>query len=187
MEELDAMYDEQFYNLGLTVPSQGATFSNPGLLETTTPTEFTAPATITPAKDNTPIKHGPIIEMVRATAVKYGLDPDYFEGQIWAESNFNPRDVSNVGAMGLGQLMPGTARELGVKDPFDPAENLDGSARYMIKMLRMFDNNLSLALAAYNSGPGRVKRYGGIPPIPETQNYVRKILAYGARRKKRAN
>jgi len=108
------------------------------------------------------------------TAQKYGLDPDMFVRQIQAESAFNPAAVSSAGAIGLGQLMPATAKELGV-DPTDPVQNLEGAARYMRQQLDRFGDP-ALALAAYNAGPSRVAKANGIPKITETQNYVAKIL-----------
>jgi len=107
-------------------------------------------------------------------AQKYGLDPDMFVRQIQAESAFNPAAVSSAGAIGLGQLMPATAKELGV-DPTDPVQNLEGAARYMRQQLDRFGDP-ALALAAYNAGPSRVAKANGIPKITETQNYVAKIL-----------
>ncbi len=103
-----------------------------------------------------------------------GIDPRLTMALIARESRFNPRAVSPAGAMGLGQLMPGTAAGLGVKDPFDIPSNIDGSVRYITAQLRAF-GRLSLALAAYNAGPGAVRRYGGVPPYQETQNYVRLV------------
>jgi soluble lytic murein transglycosylase-like protein len=101
---------------------------------------------------------------------------DVFVALIRQESSFNPRAVSPKGAQGLGQLMPGTARLLGVNDPFDPMENLNGAARYFTAQLARF-GDVQLALAAYNAGPHRVDQYGGIPPFRETRNYVAKITA----------
>lgn len=114
-------------------------------------------------------------QLAREIATKHGLDPDLFESLVEAESNFNPKVVSSAGAQGLTQLMPGTADGLGVSDPFDPYQNLDGGARYLAKQLKRF-KTVELALAAYNAGPGNVNKYGGIPPFKETQNYVKKIL-----------
>ena len=95
-----------------------------------------------------------------------------FRSLIQVESGFDPTAVSHAGAMGLGQLMPGTARALGVTDPFDPVANLDGAARYFTRQLERFDGRIDLALAAYNAGPARVEAAGGIPPIAETVAFV---------------
>ena len=91
------------------------------------------------------------------------------------ESSWNPNSTSSVGAKGLTQLMPETARELGVSDPYDPAQNLRAGAKYLKAQLDRF-NSVELALAAYNAGPGAVKRYGGVPPFAETQTYVKRIM-----------
>ncbi|MBF0104772.1 MAG: lytic transglycosylase domain-containing protein [Deltaproteobacteria bacterium] len=116
--------------------------------------------------------------LVEAKAKKYGLDPNLLAGLIRQESNFNPYAVSHCGAMGLGQIMPETARYLGVKDPFNAAQNLDASAKYLKEQLDNFGGDVNKALAAYNAGPGAVKKYGGIPPFTETQNYVRAIRSH---------
>ena len=110
----------------------------------------------------------PAIEAAGLDAATFAL---LFETLIQRESAFDPRAVSPKGARGLGQLMPGTAAELGVADPFDPITNLDGSARYLIEQLRSF-GSVGLALAAYNAGPGAVRKHGGVPPFAETRAYV---------------
>lgn len=110
-------------------------------------------------------------------AKRHGVPVDMFLRQIQAESAWNPDAVSSAGAIGLGQLMPGTAAELGV-DPYDPVQNLDGSARYTAQQYKSF-GDWGTALAAYNAGPGNVRKYGGLPPFKETQNYVQKILGGG--------
>ena len=116
--------------------------------------------------------------IIEAKAKKYDLDPKLLAGLIRQESNFNPYAVSHCGAMGLGQLMPETARYLGVVDPFNAAQNLEGAAKYLKEQLKTFGGNVDKALAAYNAGPGAVKRYGGIPPYSETRNYVRAIRSH---------
>ncbi|MCD6363720.1 MAG: lytic transglycosylase domain-containing protein [Synergistetes bacterium] len=102
---------------------------------------------------------------------------------IQAESGFNPRAVSSKGAMGLMQLMPATARELGVSDPFDIEDNIMGGVKYLRYLSEKYKGNLELILAAYNAGPYAVDRYRGIPPYRETQNYVQRVLSIYRRRK----
>jgi soluble lytic murein transglycosylase-like protein len=116
---------------------------------------------------------------ITAAATKYGLDPALLKGLIRQESNFNASARSGAGAQGLTQLMPGTAASLGV-DASDPAQAIDGGARYLKQQLDRFGGDPSQALAAYNAGPGAVAKYGGIPPYAETQNYVQKVLGYAA-------
>ncbi len=110
-------------------------------------------------------------------AQRHGVDAKLVRAVVKAESSFNPRSVSSAGAMGLMQLMPDTARSLGVTDPFDPAQNLDGGVRYLKGLMERF-GDLRLALAAYNAGPNAVRRSGGVPPFTETQNYVERVMRY---------
>lgn len=114
-------------------------------------------------------------EIARQKARDFGVNEDIFLRLVGAESGWNTRAKSGAGAEGLGQLMPGTAQGLGVTNPYDPVQNLTGSARYLSQQLKRF-GSYDKALAAYNAGPGNVERYGGIPPFKETQNYVKKIL-----------
>ncbi len=113
---------------------------------------------------------------VAAMAAKYDISPTLLEAVVWQESRWNERAVSPVGARGLAQLMPGTARQMGV-DPGNPEANLEGGARYLRMQLDAFGGDIEKALAAYNAGPGRVVRAGGIPAIRETQLYVASIMA----------
>jgi soluble lytic murein transglycosylase-like protein len=121
---------------------------------------------------------GPFKAEIDAAAAKYGIDPALLRGLIRQESNFNPSAGSPAGAQGLAQLMPGTAAALGVTNPLDPAQSIDGGAKYLRQQLDAFGGDVTKALAAYNAGPGAVQRYGGVPPYAETQNYVRQVQAY---------
>jgi soluble lytic murein transglycosylase-like protein len=116
-------------------------------------------------------------DLVQAAAHKYGLQPELLAAVAQTESGFNPRAQSGAGAKGLMQIMDSTARGLGITDSFDPAQSLDGGARFLSGLVKQFNGDVRLALAAYNAGPVAVKKYGGIPPYEETQRYVPKVLA----------
>jgi soluble lytic murein transglycosylase-like protein len=114
-------------------------------------------------------------DLITQNAERHGISPDLVRAVIQAESGFNRYAVSPKGAMGLMQLMPATARDLGVVDPFHPAENIRAGVAYLAGLLTRFKQNVEYALAAYNAGPERVERYDGVPPYRETQAYVKKI------------
>ncbi|WP_319522919.1 lytic transglycosylase domain-containing protein [uncultured Desulfosarcina sp.] len=120
---------------------------------------------------------GSIQDGIRQAAATYNLPEKLIASVIQAESGFRPDAVSPAGAQGLMQLMPATARELGVTDPFDIHQNIDGGAKYLRQMMDRFDGDLKLALAAYNAGPGTVARYDGEVPYRETRDYVKRVLA----------
>ena len=115
-------------------------------------------------------------EFINASSKKYNISTKIIKAVIKAESSFNASSLSGSGAIGLMQLMPATAKSLGVKNPYDPAQNIDGGVKYLNYQLKRFDGNLEFALAAYNAGPSAVIKYGGIPPYKETQNYVKKVM-----------
>ena len=117
---------------------------------------------------------------INAAASANGIDPALLKGLVSQESGFNPNARSGAGAVGLTQLMPGTAAGLGVTNPLDPAQSLQGGAKYLREQLDRFGGDEKLALAAYNAGPGAVQKYGGVPPYAETQNYVNSVMSKAA-------
>jgi soluble lytic murein transglycosylase-like protein len=117
---------------------------------------------------------------INAAATSNGIDPALLKGLVQQESGFDPNARSGAGAVGLTQLMPGTATALGVTNPTDPVQSLQAGARYLREQLDRFGGDERLALAAYNAGPGAVAKYGGVPPYAETQGYVNKVMANAA-------
>jgi soluble lytic murein transglycosylase-like protein len=138
-----------------------------------------APKTQNPAPAVGPEDAGKYADLINGAAARFGVEPTLVAAVTRAESNFNPRAVSGAGAKGLMQLMDGTARMLGVKDSFDPAQNVEGGTKFLGEMLKKFKKP-ELALAAYNAGPGNVAKYGGVPPFKETQTYVKRVLGLQA-------
>ena len=170
--EIDQMLATVTGRQGAASPASATSFAQ--ALQTAQGTTSTTPTDAGGAAGNPPF--GAEID---AAAARYGLDPALLKGLIRQESGFNPAARSGAGAIGLTQLMPGTAASLGV-DPTDPAQAIDGGARYLKAQLDRFGGDPAKALAAYNAGPGAVARFGGVPPYGETQAYVSKILGWVA-------
>jgi soluble lytic murein transglycosylase-like protein len=116
-------------------------------------------------------------DLIQQASDKYEVDDRLIKAIIQAESGFNPNAVSRAGAAGLMQLMPGTARGLGVTDPFDPQQNIFGGTRLLRRLLNSYDGNIPLVLAGYNAGMGAVKKYGGVPPYQQTQTYINRVMS----------
>lgn len=123
-------------------------------------------------------EHSRLETLIQHFAEKFQLDIALIKAVIKVESDFNPQVVSSKGAQGLMQLMPETARDIGIRNPFDPSDSIYGGSCYLRQMLDTFESNLDFALAAYNAGPSAVRKYGGIPPYEETQNYVKRVKHY---------
>ena len=164
----------------------GGSTATPALGEATPLTSTaTVPATTTaavPVTSSTGPGNGavPYQSLIEESCAKYGVDPALLAGLIEQESHFDPTVGSSAGAQGLTELMPETAASLGVTDPHDPAQSIDAGARLLSEKLAEFGGDTELALAAYNAGSGAVQQYNGIPPYPETQEYVKKVLGYAA-------
>jgi soluble lytic murein transglycosylase-like protein len=136
-----------------------------------------APAVASAGPICDPIPPAQLTPLVRSAAARNGLPPLLLDTVIHRESAGRPCAVSSAGAMGLMQLMPATAAQLGIQDPFDPQQSIDGGSRFLKDLLTRFGGDLTLALGAYNAGPHRIEQYGGVPPFAETQNYVNAILS----------
>jgi len=137
------------------------------------------PSTSTTRSANS-LSGGSFESVIQQASQKYGVDSDLVKAVIQNESAYNPSAVSSAGALGLMQLMPATAENLGVDNPMDPAQNIDGGVKLLRELLNQFGGNVTNTLAAYNAGPGAVQQYGGVPPYQETQLYVQRVLStYG--------
>ena len=163
--------------VGAPAPAQASTSATSFQAQLDAAQGPAAPAAVPPGASagSGPVPYAAEID---AAAQRHGLDPALLKALIKQESNFDPDAGSPAGAQGLTQLMPGTARSLGVTNPRDPAQAIEGGAKYLKQMLDRFGGDVEKALAGYNAGPGAVARFGGIPPYAETQNYVKKVMAY---------
>jgi len=151
--------------------NEGTSYIKNGKIISSTTARTSLLAVSTPSNAGTLNIH----RLIDGTSRLHGVDPELVKAVVQVESNFNPNALSYRGAMGLMQLIPATAKRFGVRNAFDPAANLDGGVRYLKYLLRYFDGDLRLALAAYNAGENLVSRLGRIPPYPETRNYIQKI------------
>ena len=176
-------------SFGAALAEATAVEGGPALGESTaltTPTTSPLPTTTTASTSPSSFAAGeetgsvPFASTIEAACAKYGLNPNLLAGLIEQESHFDPTVGSAAGAQGLTELMPETASSLGVTDPHDPTQSIEGGARLLSEKLSEFGGNTELALAAYNAGSGAVQQYNGIPPYPETEQYVQKVLGYAA-------
>ncbi len=169
---------------GLT-PTAPAAYATPNVAGTPLQAPSLGETSLTAAANTPPVGaegsgSSPYDAAIAQAAARNGIEPALLHGLIQQESGFDPNARSSSGALGLTQLMPGTASSLGVSDPLNPTQSIEGGARYLGEMLTKFGGNTADALAAYNAGPGAVSQYGGVPPYAETQEYVNKVLGYAA-------
>jgi hypothetical protein len=190
----DEEYGQAFPKMDLGVVLEK--FSIPGMPEPGAPGEDSAASVVSgSASSNVGILNtsreddaksaqepgNPYDGIIQKAAQRYEVDPALVKAIIMAESSYNPKAVSRRGAQGLMQLMPRTARALGVEDSFDPKDNIEGGVRYFKQLLEQFDGNLKLAIAAYNAGSRKVRMYKGLPPFKHTRYYVAKVMEYHQR------
>lgn len=150
-------------------------YNIPGAIETRQKLNRPKEADFKSVLDSSMAKEGNLEEIFQAASQRHGISNQLLKAVAKVESNYNPNAVSPSGASGLIQLMPATARGLGVTDVFDARQNVNAGAKYLSQLLTRYDGNLHLALAGYNAGPGNVAKYGGVPPFKETQNYIVKV------------
>jgi soluble lytic murein transglycosylase-like protein len=178
------MSDRQFQQLihrhllgmGILVVTMVSGYLVYGRTDVPEPQRVAAAAVVSEVPEKSDAASRGIDAYIEDVASRYGVSKDLIAAMIEAESSYNPRAISPRGAQGLMQLMPETAAILRVRDPFDPRENIDGGVRHLLSLMDRFDNNLPLALAAYNAGEGAVIRHRGIPPYRETRQYVKRIM-----------
>lgn len=161
---------------GLTNTAMMST--NPPVMQTEDSDSFEVTLSYASADHETLICSEDLEEIFQQASETYGISIDLLKAVAKAESDFDPDCTSSSGAMGIMQLMPATAKELGVTDAYDPEQNIMAGAKYLAENMEIFNGDISLATAAYNAGRGAVKKYSGIPPYTETQNYVKKILGF---------
>lgn len=179
-------------SITVTLPNGGEATFHQSVVARVAPDEIPAADALAPPRFATvailaaksaprvPLEARPFAALIETVSLRHGIDPALVHAVIEAESNYRPNARSQVGARGLMQVMPATARDLGVasaKRLFDPQDNIETGVKYLKFLLERFDGDLTSALAAYNAGPGAVQKYDGVPPFPETRDYVRKVLA----------
>jgi soluble lytic murein transglycosylase-like protein len=171
LDEINAMVAQM--TTPAAAPAATSTSSFAGALATAQSAQSSAPVTGAGGDSS-------FDAQINAAAASNGIDPALLKGLVSQESGFNPSARSGAGAVGLTQLMPGTAASLGVTNPLDPVQSLQGGAKYLRQQLDRFGGDEKLALAAYNAGPGAVQKFGGVPPYRETQNYVTSVMSKAA-------
>ena len=162
-DQIIALTDDHGHKVYINVPVMSAT------------TRRSIVASVRPVRSNPGLPPEEVGRLVREAASREQIDPKLVHSIIQVESGYDPNAVSNKGAMGLMQLVEGTAKRFGVENPFDPKQNIDGGVSYLRYLLDLFGGDLTLSLAAYNAGENSVRRFGGVPAYQETRNYVRKV------------